>query len=265
MTADTLESPTDAAPQPQPIKGWVVVASPIVGVLLFAVLCIAIVGTVGYSIGSFEPKALQQALLHGPSSYFVAMGASDAFYLALLLGMWLLLPKRGPAALSSYFQPVSGGALLTGVAFGVAMAVLVGPALYFASQTLHFEFKETTGEQMLLPKSLAQLGAVLFAGAVIAPLVEEAYFRGLLLRWLRKRLWLPLAVVIDAALFAVVHGRFITHVGVEGIVVTAVLAIPGVVLSILAIRTNSLWPGIVAHGTYNGILLALSYFAPNLS
>jgi membrane protease YdiL (CAAX protease family) len=75
----------------------------------------------------------------------------------------------------------------------------------------------------------------------------------------------PLAVVIDAVLFALVHGRFLTHVGVEGIVVTLVLAIPGVVLSILAIRTNSLWPGVVAHGTYNGILLSLSYFAPNLS
>jgi membrane protease YdiL (CAAX protease family) len=264
MTADTLETPLDTT-QPQPIKGWVVVASPIVGVLLFVVLCIAVVGAAGYAAGSYEPEALKRTLLSGPSSYFIAMGASDAFYLALLLGMWLLLPKSGPAALRSYFLPVSARALMTGVAFGVAMALLVGPALYFASQALHFEFKETAGEQMLLPKSLAQLGAVLIAGAVIAPLVEEAYFRGLLLRWLRKRLWLPLAVVIDAALFALVHGRFLTHVGVEGIVVTLVLAIPGVVLSILAIRTNSLWPGIVAHGTYNGILLSLSYFAPNLS
>jgi membrane protease YdiL (CAAX protease family) len=39
--------------------------------------------------------------------------------------------------------------------------------------------------------------------------------------------------------------------------------IPGVVLAILAVRTKSLWPGVLAHGIYNGVLLTLSFISPD--
>jgi hypothetical protein len=142
--------------------------------------------------------------------------------------------------------------------------VLVLPVLVIASKVFHIDLQPTARDEALVPHNLIQLFSLLIMGAVTAPLAEELYFRGLFLRWLRKRWSLVLSAIVNVVIFAVLHGRFIDHPGLGGFAVTAGLCVPAIVLVILAVRSGSLWPGVIAHGTYNAILLTLSYVQPNL-
>jgi hypothetical protein len=80
--------------------------------------------------------------------------------------------------------------------------------------------------------------------ALLAPLVEEAVFRGLLYGWLAGRWGTTIAWLISSVLFAAAHVEP-TH---------ALLVLPlGLWFGWLRQRTDSLWPSLVAHVVNNGI------------
>ena len=104
--------------------------------------------------------------------------------------------------------------------------------------------------QELVDKSqgLAYIG-LLLSVAVGAPIVEELFFRGLLLRSLQKRFHNGLAVFLSAVAFGLAHGSTLP---VDAVVLVMVsLMAFGAVLAVLAIRTGRLGPGIVAHAAFN--------------
>jgi len=90
---------------------------------------------------------------------------------------------------------------------------------------------------------------------IIAPVAEEILFRGYLLGKLRKNLQLWVSILITSILFAIVHLNF--NVGVD------VFAL-SIVLCILRVRTNSLWPSILLHMTKNGIAFYFLFINPLL-
>jgi membrane protease YdiL (CAAX protease family) len=95
------------------------------------------------------------------------------------------------------------------------------------------------------------IGMVVMAG-MVAPMVEEILFRGLLYGWLRGRLGVAAAVVLSAFLFALVHGIPM---------LMPAIAVQGVLLALLYERSGSLWPAIVMHGTFNAIMTLALYAA----
>jgi membrane protease YdiL (CAAX protease family) len=85
--------------------------------------------------------------------------------------------------------------------------------------------------------------AVLFVFLVIgAPVVEELFFRGLLLRSLDRRFGTPAAVIGSALVFGLVHYELLQ---------LPALILFGIVLAVLAERTGRLGPGIAAHAAFN--------------
>jgi hypothetical protein len=78
---------------------------------------------------------------------------------------------------------------------------------------------------------------------VLAPVVEELLFRGLLYGTLRLRLGPAPATILSAALFALAHGY-----GVVGFVS---VFMSGVLWAVAYERTRSLWPGMLAHAANN--------------
>lgn len=86
-------------------------------------------------------------------------------------------------------------------------------------------------------------GVVLVAFlALFAPLVEELFFRGLLLRALLRRTPPGVSIVLSGLLFALAHFEAVQFAG---------LALFGCVLGFLAWRTARLGPGIAAHAAFN--------------
>lgn len=88
---------------------------------------------------------------------------------------------------------------------------------------------------------------IIFAGfiaIVLAPFIEEIFFRGFVLNTLVKRISPIWGIVLTSLIFAAVHFEF------QSIVPLIILAF---VLNILYVRTNSIWPGILFHVANNTI------------
>lgn len=149
-----------------------------------------------------------------------------------------------------------------GIAVGVASQYLLVPLLElpllpFVPDLFHRLSAPaqnlTGGEQGAL---LAVLGVFVCVGS---PVVEELFFRGLLLRalggrlaFLGRRLGPVVATVLTGLVFALVHFEALQFTALAGF---------GMVLCVLAWRTGRLGPGIVAHASFNAttfIALALS-------
>ncbi len=100
-------------------------------------------------------------------------------------------------------------------------------------------------ETKVLSSVSGRWNAVLFAGVIVgAPLAEELVFRGCLLPMLAERMRLGSALVIQAALFSLIHGDPI------GFLPRFML---GVAFGLLWIYSGSLWAGIFAHALNNGV------------
>ena len=97
----------------------------------------------------------------------------------------------------------------------------------------------------------AQLLAALLVMAVLAPLVEELVFRGLLYGWLESRWGSTVAFIVSSLAFAAAHYEW-KHI---------VLVLPlGLLFGYLRRRTNSLVPSLVAHMANNGVAVAAAAF-----
>ena len=137
-----------------------------------------------------------------------------------------------------------------GLLVALAVQILVLPAIAFLLRPLLGEPEVSGPVQDLLDKSqgLAFLGLVLSV-AVGAPLVEELFFRGLLLRSLQRRVPDWAAVALSAAAFGLAHGSALPVEAVALVILS--LTVFGAILAILAIRTGRLGPSIVAHAVFN--------------
>ena len=78
---------------------------------------------------------------------------------------------------------------------------------------------------------------------VVAPLSEELFFRGLILRGLRSRYSDPKAVAVSALLFALVHLNPYQFLGP---------LILGLLAGWIFVKTGSLWPCMLLHAFNNG-------------
>lgn len=94
----------------------------------------------------------------------------------------------------------------------------------------------------------------LFALAVCPAICEELLFRGFLLRAFRSAMSPSATIIITAALFGLFHVLVRDALLLERFPPTALL---GLVLGWLAIRTGSLWPGVLLHVIHNTTVLLL--------
>lgn len=97
------------------------------------------------------------------------------------------------------------------------------------------------------------------SGCLLAPLVEEAIFRGAIERRLLEKDWNPwFAIVISAILFAIPHFSLYT----------LFFSCFGILVGWLYYRTRCIWPGILIHSLNNSLALfvigyLLSDFVPS--
>lgn len=141
---------------------------------------------------------------------------------------------------------------------GLALAVLMLPMVAVINGVL---IPQIAGEDFHNPQLTAvapngfswpALLAMLVMAGFVAPFGEELAFRGLLFPWLRERLGVIAAAVVSGLIFAILHG--------VPILIPALTAI-GTALALLYHRCGSLWPVILAHGAFNGIMVITLYAA----
>ena len=94
------------------------------------------------------------------------------------------------------------------------------------------------------------------AGAIIAPVVEEIFFRGFVFAGLRPRYGWKKAALISSLLFALIHLQ-----------PTAFLPIflLGLIFALLYQYSGSIWPAILMHFATNALGLGVAYLAAELN
>lgn len=91
--------------------------------------------------------------------------------------------------------------------------------------------------------------AIAFAAIVMAPLVEEALFRGILYQWIRDAGHPRLALVLTSVTFGLVHGHLPTLLP---------LTLFGAYLCWLYERTGNLLACILTHAGFNAVFVVLT-------
>ena len=134
---------------------------------------------------------------------------------------------------------------------GIALGLIIGVLIVAAALE---PFLHGGREQGLAPDDWKpeHAGAFLMNGIVVAtivPFAEELFFRGLGIRALTFLGGIA-AVVITGVVFGLSHG-------ILGALPPLILF--GIALGWVRLRSDSVWPGILAHGFYNGVGILIVY------
>jgi membrane protease YdiL (CAAX protease family) len=115
---------------------------------------------------------------------------------------------------------------------------------------------DTQGEEILrLFSELKSPVWFFLVGMVIAPIVEEIFFRGFLFQGFRHRYGWVAAILISSLLFAA------AHLDPVALIPTFIL---GAVLAYVYHRSNSVWPGIILHFLVNAFAMCAALAAVQL-
>ncbi len=204
----------------------------------WAVLFVAVV--IGLTLGLTRALAF---LRPGPVAGLIVLSLSLVLSESSIgVAVWLFGVRKYGASWSKLgFRPASFSTL-----------ILSGAVLFFGLlvNVLYAVGIRALGLESLLPPQvlpaftteLPMLAVVAVLAAVIAPVVEEAFFRGFVFPALRQRLGTVVAALGSAALFSLAHAQ-------PGVVVPVFVL--GLALVWLFARTGSLLPCVLVHSSYN--------------
>jgi uncharacterized protein len=243
---------TEAEPAPAvrpfpnilPSIGWIV---------LFFVLQLVVSVAALMAVADFS-KGVQPGLAGLADMKKIALPTIWALAISNLMSiglLWLYLkkPERLTALGLDRWSKESLGKTL---AYAV---VLIGAALAFNYSYETYVVPDVKMQEQLrqlfaaIPKTAFNTALLFFAGAILAPIVEEILFRGLLQSALAKKLPIWAAIGISALLFGAVH---------FDLYALPVLALMGVIFGILYHLTGSLRVTILAHLINNSAALLLT-------
>lgn len=125
---------------------------------------------------------------------------------------------------------------------------------------------EGPGQALLETEMLSGPALVLtfVAASVLAPVLEEITFRGVLFQALGRRAGWVVGGVVSSIIFSVVHLEVLLPLRLESLVFGIALFAVGMVFVVLFHRSRSLVTAMVAHATFNGIQIVLASQAPKL-
>ncbi len=237
-TADVFEA--DTATQPAPQWG---VADAVVGWVLAEVAAFLVAGVILRVAGYTGRRA---TVAHLPLTLIALT------YPPLWLG-FVGVPtyaavRRGNGLVRDFAFRIARIDVPVGIAAGVMSQLLLVPLVSLPLLKLlgRSAADLEAPARMLADKANHPFGVVvLFVIVVIgAPIAEELFFRGLVMRSVERSLGAPAAIGISALAFGITH--------FEGLQTPALVAF-GVVLGWLVYRTGRLGTAIVAHMSFNAV------------
>lgn len=160
--------------------------------------------------------------------------------------------KRGNGLVRDFGARIKAVDLPLGLTIGVLSQIVLVPLVSWPLLQL---LNRTTTDlarpaRVLADKAHDPLGIVLLVLIVVigAPIAEELFFRGLVLRSVERRLGMPAAIAISAVAFGLTH--------FEGLQTPALIAF-GVVLGYMVHVTGRLGTTIVTHMAFNAVSITV--------
>jgi len=216
------------------------------------------VAVAGFFVGEFVALLLAEAgvAITGTPGGITALSRMSVppvwFVCCELVGLWVgfggaaLVVTRTGRKVGLRFLPYDVVFIALGLALQLAITAAYAPFhLKGFSKPVNHVLGGGSGWLLVIPACLTVFGA---------PLFEELYFRGVLLRSFltlfrtrRAVLGTALAILVDGVLFG------LAHLGSDSWVQLPGLAATGLVLALLAVLTGRLGPSIVTHASFNAL------------
>lgn len=227
---DPMNDPRFDAPRAQRFPTW--------GDML-AVIGIYLLATVGTSI----VVAIIAAISGGTENFAEKMSSGPMSALSYALSMGLTIVgvliyrklRRGTGRMFHFslrgFNPML-------ILWGFVMVLLTGVVIEPVLELFPDAFLK------MIDKMGMHGGWSILMLVVLAPVMEEVLFRGILLESVRSKHSAGRAIVVSALMFGVIH--FIPQQVVNAFVI-------GLILGYIYVRTESLWPVIVIHALNNAM------------
>jgi membrane protease YdiL (CAAX protease family) len=192
--------------------------------------------------GASQEDAPEEAL------YDPDLAINGVVFFGLMIGITLLIARLYASPLRELgFRAFR--ARWVWIAFGVViLTVVVGQLL---EPYLHGGEEQGLAPAEWEPEHAAAFVANSLLVVTLGPFAEELFFRGLGVRAL-SLFGAPAAIVVTGIVFSLVHG-------VLGALPP--LALFGIGLAWVRAASGSVWPGVIAHMTYNGLLIVLLLLA----
>lgn len=185
-------------------------------------------------MGEAERAAELYEMMYEHAMLFSAL--SGLLTIAAVLLIYLIRRKKLGDAL--WLRRVEGPGLMSGVALAPALYLIITLVM----SALPEEWLESYGEAS---SSIGTGGLIGVAATVlVAPVVEELIFRGLMMTRLSQAVPGWLAAVLSAAIFGVCHGHPVWF---------AYTFVIGLLFGLIDLRLGSIWPSILAHMAFNAI------------
>lgn len=93
-----------------------------------------------------------------------------------------------------------------------------------------------------------QSWSIILLGCVIVPICEEAFFRGILMNFLKKRYNLWIGLIVSSVFFTIGH----FDLGVDRLIA---LMVSGIIFGLVTHFSKSIVPAIIIHGIWNFIAI----------
>ncbi len=194
-------------------------------------------------------------------------GDVDLRFVAAQLGLWsgllgacvVAVHRHGTGSLRDLGLTIQrrdfGIGTLGGLAARVASIVIAIPFVPLLRD-------ESTPENPIVDRDVSYgwlaIVVVVVMVAVLTPIIEELFFRGLVQGVLTRRWGAFVAVFAQSALFASVH--VVPGMSAARIALTVLtIGVAGLVLGVLRWRYQRIGPSIVAHGVFNAIALIVLF------
>lgn len=149
------------------------------------------------------------------------------------------------------------------VTLGLSTWTIAHEVFYYSQRLIGTIDANRLGDVAKFANQLRELPLVfvLFVFAITPAICEEFFFRGFVLGSL-NRLSRVMAVVVSSILFGLMHVLTSNVLMVERFLPTALI---GVLLAVIALRTGSIWPGMIFHAIHNGLQFTLNHFRDELA
>ena len=216
--------------------------------VLWIVVVAILLQSVAASLGTRPPPVRQQLI-----SGMLATGAAAALAVVHL--------RRRGASWQGLGLHVADWPAAVRQAVGT-VALVLAPLLGLAGILDRIEpYRHPIVEFLATHRDAVSISLVWLAATVVAPLVEEFFFRRILQGWLET--WLSSRADAAASGLAIAGSAFafaLAHLG-QGLAWMP-LVVLGVVLGVLARQTGSIVPGILAHALFNAVSVVLVLMQP---
>jgi len=194
---------------------------------------------VNFDFGDIDLEVLEQMIwaeFNGHVSILISAAGTFLFVFLVMRKRWKEEFFWGADKIKADASP-----LIIGAGLGIALNLFaVGFLTLLPVEVPEQPFDMLFGENILL---------MLFTLALIVPIIEEIVYRGIVQKNLLRQTSVPVAIILQAVIFGIVHLNFYQSV------YTFVL---GIVIGVIYFWYDSIWVPVMIHITFNGTSVILA-------